>query len=148
MKANIIIYKENILRELSRRSTYAGVKTESESPKCLFDRVATVEEDDELLASYWRDACAEIIDALKDFLVAAGFGDETLTLELTLSEAFDPSLLPALEQEIASWLSASLSYRWFRLTLPASAPEWESEGRRLHDAVICKIYHRKAPVRR
>ena len=147
MKANIVINKEEVLAEVARRSAYAGVKTD-DANAALFDRVATVDEDGDLLNAYWRDGCASVADGLKDFLAVAGFGDASLTLELQLSDAFDAQLLAPLQQEIFSWLTAMLLCRWFRLALPAKATEWQAEAERLRAAVISKAYHRAAPRRR
>ena len=69
MKTIIInIKRGDVLAEVGRITAYTGVKSDDSDSGALFERVATVEEDADLFARYWRDACAIVAERLKQFV--------------------------------------------------------------------------------
>ena len=149
MKTIIInIKRGDVLAEVGRITAYTGVKSDDSDSGALFERVATVEEDAELFARYWRDACAIVAERLKQFVGGAGFGREELSLNLEVSGAFDDSLSPSVETAVFSVIAALLSARWFRLSMKEKAEEWEEEASRLLAEIERMLFHRRAPRRK
>lgn len=143
----IKILKAKVLLEIHATSAYAGYKTEKENPGREFDRIATVEEDAELLGRYWEDACCTVADKLRDFIVSADFGIDCLSLNLEVSSAYDDSLTTAVESGIFSYIVAEMTSRWFRLTFAEKAEEWAREGNERLESAVGKLYHRRKPKR-
>ena len=144
----IILLKSDVLAAIASNTSYTGTKTESANPGEFYDRVATVEKDAELLSLYWQDTCASLADALRTFIVEAKFGRETLTLTLEVSNSYDATLTPAVETGISAVVVAAMISRWFRITMPQRAAEWEKEATRQFEALLANLYHRKKPVRK
>ena len=120
-----------------------GVKSDDSDSGALFERVATVEEDADLFARYWRDACAIVAERLKQF-VGRRVWREELSLNLEVSGAFDDSLSPSVETAVFSVIAAPLSARWFRLSMKEKAEEWEEEASRLLAEIERMLFHRRA----
>ena len=146
---NTIIFnisRGEILAEVAKVTAYAGAK--DADPEQAFDRVATVKDDAGLLARYWADACAAVTERLKGFVALSVAGDEEWELRLDMSGAYEGSLTPAVREGLFSAVAAYVTARWFRLTLPERAGEWESEWESLLGETVRRLYHRKAPRRR
>lgn len=114
------IAKEKILAEVSLISSYAGVKSEED----IFCRVALADEDEDLASRFWTDAACEIIDRLREFVVASSINDTSFTLELELSGSYDESLNTSVERDLTSALAYAVISEWFRLTFPGRSSEW------------------------
>lgn len=113
----------------------------------IIDRVATIEEDRELLARYRDMACSELIEHLRNFVTKADFSGETLEMTLEVSGSYDDSFTSSLLTDIFSFIVASIAGRWFRITWKERAGEYEQEAERLVSEAIRKLYHRKRPRR-
>lgn len=145
----IKIYVKNadIFAEVAKTTAYAGAKTDSGDPATTFDRVATVDPDENLLERYRQMACSELIDALRAFVTGADFSGPTLSLTLEVSGSYDDSLTRSVETDIFSFIVAAISARWFRVTWPAKAGEYGEEARGFITEATRKLYHRRRPMR-
>ena len=140
----IEIPKQAIMTEVALASSYAGAKSRETAD---FDTVATVKEDEAFLQRFWNDTCGEIASVLQEFVAVALFSGESLKLELELSGAYDEALTPSVEADIFSALSAGVTARWFRFTLPEKAPEWETRSRDLLERAHRKLCYRRKPLK-
>ena len=147
MQIKIIVLKSDVISAIAETTDYTGNKTETADREEFHERVATVENDAELLSRYWQEVCATLADALRSFITEALFGRETFTLTLELSSSYDTSLTPAVEAGIFSIICSSITWRWFRLTMPSRADEWKKEASCQFSALIANLYHRKKPIR-
>ena len=142
---NISIEKSKILEEVALASAYSGAKTEG-SPD-FFDRVATIEEDAGLLSRFWTRMCGTVTDKLKSFITASETTDESLSLTLELSGAYDDSLTPSVKSDLFSAMAAGVAAGWFQITFPSRAHEWEAQSELLLKRCFSKLCHRKKPKR-
>ena len=144
----IAIKNADIFQELAKMTAYTGAKSDSNALPDVFDRVATVKEDNELLSRYWETACSGLVDRLKSFVTVADYSGDSLSLQLEVSGSYDDSLTPSLRTDIFSYLVADIAARWFGITLPEKAESYGSEASRLLTEAERKLFHRKRPVRR
>lgn len=114
----------------------------------LYDRVATVEEDCQLLERYCDVACSELLEKIKEFVTEVDFSGESINLTLETSGFYDDSLTPSLQTDLFAYLVASISMRWFRITLPERAAGEEMEAARMLEKALSKLYHRRKPERK
>lgn len=141
--------KAEIMKKVGQTTAYAGVKEPSAGEDGRFyDRLATIEEDSPLLGRFLTAAFSEVLEQLKDFTVGSAVGDVTLELRLEVSEAYDDSLTPAVEESFRSFLAASVLRRWLQLAWPVRAAEWEQEAAGHLQSMARNLYHRSRPNRR
>lgn len=139
------IDKADTLDNVSLNTAYTGAK--AEDSQGIYDRVATVDEDNRLLSGFWKNACGQLLDTLRTFVYASDLSDTAFHLTLEVSGNYDDNLTGSLCDDIAATLAAGVTARWFTFTASAKAPEWEEQGRRLLQRVVSKLCHRKRPVR-
>lgn len=146
----IILDRPEILAEVKQNSAYAAARCPSESEEETirrFPRVAAADTDIPLLARYWEEAASAMTDRLKDYLRDASLKNGQLILELEVSGAFDESLLPGLQSSLGSYMAAGMTGRWFRITFPDRAEEYDQEASRLLTDAERRLCHRRAPRR-
>ena len=146
LKIIISISKSAILDEVSLNSEYAGVKTPGETG--LYDRVATVEADSLLLSRFWTEMCGEITDRLHDFITSSSISEDLFSLNLELSNAYDPSLTQSVIDDLRGATAAGVTGRWFRFTFPDRADAWTEKAASHLAKAYAKLCHRRKPVRK
>lgn len=144
-KIKIFIAKEAVFDDVSLNSEYAGLKSPSESP--IYDRVATVSEDSQLLSGFLTLAFGELIRKLRSFVVSSSCDGASVSLDLEVSGAYDESMTPSLKEDIFRWLVTNVSGHWFRLTLPDRTAEWENLSAELLASIESKLCARRKPSR-
>lgn len=142
---NINIDKSIIFRDVSLNSAYAGAKNTSENG--FFERVATIEADEELLSHFWTDMCGLITDRLRAFVTSAEQKEDSLHLTLEVSGSYDDSLTPSVISDLFAAMTAGISARWFSFTFPQQTTDWKIQSNELLNRVIGKLCHRKRPTR-
>lgn len=146
IKVNIT--RSDIDKQLSMITAYAGVKGTAQPTPEDFDRIATVDEDGDILDRYWTNSANELAELLKDFIADFTLGNDSLSMTLLLSEAFDCALAKAIVEEAGEFITSSMAKSWFALTFPEKATEWEKECRRLLSEISRNIHHRRKPTRK
>ena len=144
----IILLKTDVMDRVAETTAYTGNKTETSDKAAFFERVATVTGDASILDRYWQDSCAALADSLRSFVREATFGKETFTMTLEVSNSYDLTLTPAAESGVLAIIAASITSRWFRITMPQRAEEWLKEARFQFSALLANLYHRKKPLRK
>lgn len=142
---NISIAKAEVFEDVSLSTAYTGAKTDVS--KDFFLRVATDKADIDILDRFWRITCSCITEKLKDFIRSSDFSGQSLNLSLELSSAYDEALTPAVEKDLFAFISAAITTRWFTMTFPERASEWETLSSSLLSRVIANLCHRKKPSR-
>ena len=66
-KSEIKINKTEILEKVSLSSAYVGTK--AEDPDTLYERVSTIEADNQLLSVFWTEMCGIVTEKLREFIV-------------------------------------------------------------------------------
>lgn len=144
----LTLRKRDIFNEIGKSTAYTGAKSDSDANNLLYDRVAIVEEDTQLLDRYCDIACSELLEEIKEFVTQVDFSGENIDLTLETSGFYDDSLTPSLQTDLFAYLVASISMRWFRITLPGRAAEQQTEAARMMEKALSKLYHRRKPTRR
>lgn len=141
--------KSEVESDVAQATAYTGVKSASGAEAAeIFGRVATVDGDSCVVERFVRDACAVVAERLKEFVVSVNYAGSVVRLELSLSDAYDESMLPAARSSFRSFLAASATDRWMRLAYAEKAAEWEQEAVRQLAALERNLYHRRRPRRR
>lgn len=143
---SIIFNKTDILKEVSLASAYSGAK--AEAPESLFERVATVEEDNELLSRLWTQAGAAILDKFKAFIISSEISDFQISFSMELSSAYDDSLSDSIKSDIFAAFIAAIMALWCKYSWPEKSSGWDVEARDLLARAFSKICHRRRPYRK
>ena len=144
-KIEIKISKTEILDKVSLASAYAGAKNEGDAG--LFDRVATIDADKQLLSEFWSEICGLIIDKLRGFIDSVDNSDLAFILNLQLSNAYDDALTPSVTEDLCALFVTGICGRWFRFTFPGKSSEWLSQSEELMKRVVSKLCFRRKPKR-
>ena len=148
MKELIIkIDKDAIMQEVSLASSYAAAKLENVD-KSMYERIAAVDSDAVIISRFWTEACGEISENLKDFIVVEVLTADHYEITLQLSNAYDETLNKSVESDLFSSLSAAITGKWFRYVYASRAEEWLMESKALLNRAARKLCHRVAPRRR
>lgn len=142
----INVNKAAIMAEVALASSYAGAKSEN-SERSLYDRVATIKADEEILSRFWRETCGMVCEKFREWISSLSRSDEELEIALELSGSYEESLNGSVESDIFSGIAAGVIGRWFRYSYPERAKEWEDESGRLLESAEKKICYRKKPKR-
>lgn len=142
------IEKQKILKELARLTAYTGLKNNPGKDGDFFDRVATVEEDNGLIDGFWREACGELAEKLRDFIEIFSDTASGLDISLAVSGFYDDAQTPSLLSSLESFFVSRILGRWFAVTFSEKAEEQEEKSRRQMTGIIKTLCHRRAPVRK
>lgn len=142
---SLSISKTSILDEVALNSEYAGAKSGSDSE--IYDRVAVIPQDNEILSRFWTQMCAQVIRQLKEFIGMSQLSESSLSLTLLLSGAYDDALTPSVKDDINAAIAAGVTARWFRYTFPDKLSDWESQSARALDSALSKLCMRRRPIR-
>ena len=141
----ISVTKSEILDEVSLHTAYMGVKTEA--GENLYQRVAIVNEDCDLLERVWNEKCGSLIEYLKDFIVISESIGSSLSFTLEVSGSYDESMTPSLKSDIFEAMVSGVTAGWLRYSFPEKQNEWEDKFIQLMQRALTKLCHRKRPVR-
>ncbi|MCH5228548.1 MAG: hypothetical protein J1F12_00955 [Muribaculaceae bacterium] len=142
---NIDISKKDILEVVAINTAYTGAKNPGDSS--IFERVATISEDDEMLSRHWPVVFGSLSDKLRNFIVDSQYGADSFSISLELSGAFDEAMLPGVKNDLFSYVAAAMTSHWFLFSFPEKWEEWEKRGRELLDSAVAKLCVRRRPVR-
>lgn len=143
---NITINKAKIFNDVALNTAYTGAKADKSD--VTFDKVATISADNKLLSNFWKEMIGVTMEKLKSFIASADISESYFTVSLNVSNSYDSSLTPSLEEDLNSSFSTGITARWFRFASPAKAGEWELESARYLDSAYSKLYFRRPPRRR
>lgn len=143
-EVKIEIRREDVMKEVSLHSAYSGAKDGDGS---FFSRIATVNEDETVLTRFWNDTCGEVISTLKEFIKETEVNDDIFCVDMELSGSYDDSMTTSAERDLFSSISSGVASRWFRITMPERAAEWETRSLELLERAYRKLCSRKKPKR-
>lgn len=119
VKREIDISLTSVLNEVHKTSAYIGGKSVGEDGQSLYPRLASTDEDEEMLKSYLGDAKSEVVSLLRQFVSGVseyedeeGGSDYWWHLVLLLPEDCKASLYSTLDQRIVSYLVKSVLCNW------------------------------------
>lgn len=145
-KLELKLLRTDVMSEVSLATAYAGIKSIA-TEATVFNRVAAMPSDEELILRFWREMCGIVTEKLREFIIDSLQSDSQFSVTLRLSEAYDESLNPSVESDIYSAFTAGVIARWFRYSLPERSQEWASESMTMLERAYRKLYQRTPPRR-
>ena len=142
----ITINKEEVYEEVAQTTSYTGAKMEDGDDK-TYDRIFTTEADRSQLERFWNESCVAVCEALKEFVQEERNENESFTMFLALSSAFDPALEPAMRKELFSFFVTNIVCKWYVFTNKKEAGDFAASAAGMLDGVKRKAYYRRKPKR-
>lgn len=142
----IKINKAEIFERVSLSSAYTGAK-DIKDP-AIYDRVATINEDETLLTGFWQETCGIITEKLREFILSIEDSADELSITMELSGSYDEALTPSVVEDLKGVLTTGIAGRWFRFTYPEKAADWLSQSSTLLNRAFSKLCYRKKPTRK
>jgi hypothetical protein len=148
MQIELTINRESVWQEVAKTTNYTGAKMEG-GDEATFDRIATTDEDQQLLERFWAEACNTVSDQLKPFIVAVnGINNSgTFAVVLEMSSAFDSRLRESINTSLFSYFVAAIVAKWYGFTNKGEASQYAEMSASMMDDVMRKIYYKKRPTR-
>lgn len=146
MKKQISVRREDVFAQVARRMEWEGTRSPLE--KDAYGRVSVSEADRSLLHSLFDEAAMQAIDVCRPFLTSVANTDESLTLNLNLSDSLTQEIADSLAPAMAGMICGSVLAQWMEIVCPdrvgaAMRRQDESRGK-----VLAILYHHQAPTRR
>lgn len=122
MSTTLTVNQTDVLKEVARKTAYAGGKLQ-ETPKAqdpeALDRIATIDEDDPELKTFWDECRAEVVRVLSPKVVSEGFEEvspDDYHLTLNLWDGFNTALVPSMEIALFNYFVYGIIGRWYMYT--------------------------------
>lgn len=174
MERKLTIRKEDVMREVAVTTAYTGGKMEGDEN--AFDRISTVDEDENHLERFWEecraDLCQELIGIIEyegmmpDAIISpvipgateaasvSAIGDATATamprhyeVRLNVSRSFDDAQLPSMRLSLFSFFVHGITAKWYIYTNKQEAGEYADKASTLLDDIHRKAVYKKKPTR-
>lgn len=140
----VIIDKDNVLKEVEKATGYTGFKMVGD--KDAYERIAATQGELKDLGVFWEEACNIVTDILKPFI---GSSVETDDYQVTLNmpSAFDSNLSPSINSSLQNFFILYITGRWFKYANKAEAAGAIEDAESMLADVKRKIYFKKKPTR-
>lgn len=120
---NFELLQSEVFDRISALTHYTGAKDTADSS--AFDRIATVDANDEILSKFWMQASNQLVIMLSPFFGNVYYekGEQSsITKEqgifatLNMPSTWDGHLLPALTSAASNYMVARITELWYRMT--------------------------------
>lgn len=118
MRTEFTIDRDEIFLEVAKSTAYVGVATDT------YDKVATVDENEEMLNAFLESACNEILCILGAFNPQI---EEPLTFVVDMPGTYDTYKTELITRLIFEYIVCTIIWRWLFLTLPEKAIMWSEK---------------------
>lgn len=118
MRIQFIIDREKIFEEVAKSTAYVGVATD------MYEKVATVDENEEMLNSFLESACNELLCILGAFNSRI---EEPLTFVVDMPESYNKDKNEIITRLIFEYIICTIVWKWLFLMLPEKAIMWEQK---------------------
>lgn len=154
MEISFDIKKYAVYDEVQKITSYIGAKKKEEKEDAYL-RMAATDSDVDLLEQFWREACVNVIDELKPFILEVNYPENSQTIvvadvfsiKLQVSDDFDQKLAPALGRVLEEFFINKICSEWMFVTGDKEADYHkkltEENGKELRRI----IYYRNRPLR-
>lgn len=144
MEYEVTVEKDWVMGEVARTADYVGAKTGDEA---TYERIRTVEEDEELLSRHWVEAKSSVIDAMKEWLESEEEADGAWHVRLRLPRLFPSSLLRSLTAELRAAMAYHVLQAWFMVTNKEEAEAYAQLAAGCLASAEKMALHRERPQR-
>lgn len=148
MEVTLQISQSDIYKEVAKTTSYVGAK-QIATDEAAYSRIATTDENQEILSRFWDESRAVAIERLKGLVTSEAMGSDgdTYTIELTLSSMFDTALQASMQLSLRSYFVQSIAAKWFALTNKADVEQYATQASALLEDVREKAFYKGAPTR-
>ncbi|MDE6578420.1 MAG: hypothetical protein K2K58_09665, partial [Muribaculaceae bacterium] len=145
------IKRDEVYGEIEQTTAYVASRFPAEEMADIperFGRIVSGKGDANLLNRYWEEGVSTLVEKLKSYVSDTEFSGDRLSLEFTVSGAYEETLTPSVAAGCFSYMVGLIASKWFRITFPGQASEYEERAfRRLTD-IERQLCHRRPPVRK
>ena len=145
MSITLTISQTNVLNEVAQTTGYSGAKMIGDD--AAFERINTVDKDENELKRFWDESRAEVAKAFARLLSSESMNGTNYNLILNVSAAFDNSLTASMQLGLFSYFVQSITAKWYVYTNKNEAAMFAQRADALLDEVREKAYFKKKPTR-
>ncbi len=130
-----------VCKRVRTMSEYIGAKLLGKDP-AAYERISAIEADDEMLSGMVPGLMSKLSGSLACHSLGFTISGTTITLALELSKGHTGALLPAMAEDMKSYLVCSLLSEWLKIVLPGAENEYggmaEAHAESLRRNTSCK----------
>ena len=145
MAETLTVNKADVLKEVNKTTGYIGTKMEED--KSAYGRIATTEENEEILDRFWDEACTAATDVFKPFISSFSSDITKHEVNLNMPSSFDSNLTPSMVISMFSYFVSYIISRWNKFSNKAEVESYAADALGAMDDVRKKLYWRKKPTR-
>lgn len=146
MEITLRVNKGDVMTAVGDITSYAGAKMGSDGE--AYDRISTVDEDEEHLELFWDESrgalCSELIEHARGEAINASGEYE---LRLRVSNRHPECLRESMEQTLHDYFVASITGRWYVYVNKEEAVGYANKAMALLEELHRKTVYKSAPVR-
>lgn len=139
-----IIQQEDVYNEVAKTTSYAGVKSDDEH---LYDKLATIDEDAEMLERFWDETISALESTLQRFIDTRSLVDGEYNLHLKISLAFNTNLKDGMQKSLFSYFTSSIISKWYKFMDKEEATLYATEAVAHLDSFKNALLKRNRPNR-
>lgn len=143
MERVITINQRKVYDEVAKTTAYTGAKIDGET----YERVFTTDEDQEMLERFWQECKSALTGMMKRWLVGEEEVDGVYRVTLSLSSAFDASLLGSVERSVFSYFVMGICAKWYAISHKEEAQGYATEAGAHAEEALRKLYYKKKSTR-
>ncbi|MBP5545714.1 MAG: hypothetical protein J6X59_00320 [Bacteroidales bacterium] len=145
MSITLTIQKSNVFKEVAQTTEYTGAKMVGDDG--AYERISTVDENQDVLGRFWDEARAEVAKAFVRLLSSEGESGGNYNLTLDVSPSFDNTLTSSMQLGLFSYFVQSITAKWYVFTNKQEAAAFAQRAEALLDEVRQKAFFKKKPTR-
>ena len=151
----LTVTKTRVYEEVDKTTSYTGVKIDEATVPSQKDeaeavsaykRIRASEHDQAMLDRFFTEAANMATNRMKDFVKSIVLTNG-YSVTLNMSNRWDSSLQPSMQESLFSYFVSFILSRWFKMANKEEAETYMADATAMLDHVMRKIYFRSKPVR-
>lgn len=143
---NISVNRDEVYREVDKITGYTGKKDSEDGSS--YERIATIEENEEILQRYFNEACTTISDVIKRYVSESpslGFAEYSAVLSMPTN--WDASMSSSVNESVKTCIIDHICCKWMRLVKSEEETKYATDAASALMEVRNKLAHIKKPSR-
>lgn len=152
------VIKADVYDEVAKTTSYEAAKAVDDEE--AYERVFTVDADQDMLERFWDEACSiasdtmkRFITSVKDTVAVTGSDGKTSTADgydvcLSLSGSYDDNLTAGMQKSLRSFFVNAIVCKWDKFANKGSVKSYEEDTNAALDDIVSKMFYRKKPQRK
>ncbi len=153
MEVTLNISKAAAFNEVSKVTSYIGVKVPTDDGGNLYDHVAVTSDDFPMVEKFWREAIGTLTASMRRFHIsstAPGTGSmmdvsEVFELKVDAPPRFDTSQRDAMEASLFNFFVNYIISRWLPITYKADVEYYQQGSASNMADMLIKLYTKSFP---